>query len=41
MNLTVTEPRPPMDRRYYRLADSVEDFLRSLHCEDTATIPTR
>jgi hypothetical protein len=24
----------------YRLADSVEDFLRSLHREDSATIPT-
>jgi hypothetical protein len=29
----------PTDRRHYRLADSVEDFLHSLHREDTATIP--
>jgi len=32
-------PRLTTDRRYYRLADSVEDFLRSLHRETTATIP--
>jgi hypothetical protein len=29
----------PTDRRHYRLADSIEDFLRSLHRDDTATIP--
>jgi len=32
-------PRLSTDRRHYRLADSVEDFLRSLHRETTATIP--
>lgn len=29
----------PAGRRHYQLADSVEDFLQSLHREDTATIP--
>jgi hypothetical protein len=32
-------PRLSTERRYYRLADSVEDFLRSLRRETTATIP--
>jgi cell wall assembly regulator SMI1 len=32
-------PRLTTDRRHYKLADSVEDFLRSLHRETTATIP--
>jgi len=29
----------PTERRHYRLSDSIENFLRALHREDTATIP--
>jgi hypothetical protein len=29
----------PTERRHYRLSESIENFLRSLHREDTATIP--
>jgi SMI1-KNR4 cell-wall len=29
----------PTERRHYRLSDSMENFLRALHREDTATIP--
>ena len=32
-------PRLSTERRHYQLASSVEDFLRSLHRETTATIP--